>query len=77
MPLKRPCRGAWEPAELGGNPTFMRVDLSRYLVLVGDDVLAVFGTAEFARIVGLSLRVSFSATAVAAVVALPFRAALT
>ncbi|HYP37822.1 MAG TPA: hypothetical protein VEQ62_15915 [Stellaceae bacterium] len=55
----------------------MRVDLSRYLVLVGDDVLAVLGTAEFARIVGLSLRVSFSATAVAAVVALPFRAALT
>jgi tungstate transport system permease protein len=40
------------------------------------DVWAAFGTAEFARIVGLSLTVSFSATAVAAVVGLPCGAAL-
>lgn len=40
------------------------------------DVWAAFGTAEFARIVGLSLSVSLSATAVAAVVGLPCGAAL-
>jgi tungstate transport system permease protein len=40
------------------------------------DVWAALGTAEFARIVGLSLTVSFSATAVAAVVGLPGGAAL-
>jgi tungstate transport system permease protein len=40
------------------------------------DLWAALGTAEFARIVGLSLTVSFSATAVAAVVGLPGGAAL-
>jgi tungstate transport system permease protein len=40
------------------------------------DVWAAFGTAEFARIVGLSLTVSFVATTVAAVVGLPCGAAL-
>jgi tungstate transport system permease protein len=40
------------------------------------DVLAAFGTAEFARIVGLSLTVSFAATAIAAIVGLPCGAAL-
>jgi len=45
------------------------------LVLVGH-VWAALGTAEFAYIVGLSLTVSLSATAVAAVVGLPCGAAL-
>jgi tungstate transport system permease protein len=45
------------------------------LVLVGD-VWAALGTAEFAHILGLSLTVSFSATAAAAVVGLPCGAAL-
>jgi tungstate transport system permease protein len=40
------------------------------------DVWAAFGTAEFARIVGLSLTVSFAATAIAAIVGLPCGAAL-
>jgi tungstate transport system permease protein len=40
------------------------------------DVWAALGTAEFAHIVGLSLTVSFSATTFAAVVGLPFGAAL-
>jgi tungstate transport system permease protein len=40
------------------------------------DVWTALGTAEFAHIVGLSLTVSFAATAVAAVVGLPFGAAL-
>jgi tungstate transport system permease protein len=40
------------------------------------DVWAALGTAEFAHIVGLSLTISFSATAVAAVVGLPCGAAL-
>ena len=40
------------------------------------DVWAALGTAEFAHIVGLSLTVSFAATAVAAVVGLPCGAAL-
>jgi tungstate transport system permease protein len=40
------------------------------------DVWAALRTAEFARIVGLSLTVSLSATAVAAIVGLPFGAAL-
>jgi tungstate transport system permease protein len=39
-------------------------------------VLAALGTAEFAGIVGLSLTISFAATAVAAVVGLPCGAAL-
>jgi tungstate transport system permease protein len=41
-----------------------------------DHVWAALGTAEFVHIVGLSLAVSFSATAVAAVVGLPCGAAL-
>ena len=41
-----------------------------------DDVWAALGTAEFAHIVGLSLTVSLSATALAAVVGLPCGAAL-
>jgi tungstate transport system permease protein len=45
------------------------------LALVAD-VWAALGTAEFAHIVGLSLAVSFSATAIAAVVGLPCGAAL-
>jgi tungstate transport system permease protein len=45
------------------------------LVLVAD-VWAALGTAEFVHIVGLSLTVSFSATAFAAVVGLPCGAAL-
>jgi tungstate transport system permease protein len=40
------------------------------------DVWVAFGTAEFARIVGLSLTVSFTATAIAAIVGLPCGAAL-
>jgi tungstate transport system permease protein len=40
------------------------------------DVWTAFGTAEFARIVGLSLTVSFTATVVGAVVGLPCGAAL-
>jgi tungstate transport system permease protein len=40
------------------------------------DLWAALGTAEFARIVGLSLTVSVSATAVAAVIGLPSGAAL-
>lgn len=40
------------------------------------DLWAALGTAEFAGIVGLSLAVGFSATAVAAVVGLPCGAAL-
>jgi tungstate transport system permease protein len=40
------------------------------------DVWAALGTADFARIVGLSLTVSFSVTAIAAVVGLPCGAAL-
>jgi tungstate transport system permease protein len=40
------------------------------------DVWAALGTAEFARIVGLSLTISVSATAIAAVVGLPGGAAL-
>jgi tungstate transport system permease protein len=40
------------------------------------DVWAALGTAEFAHIVGLSLTVSFSATAIAAVIGLPSGAAL-
>jgi tungstate transport system permease protein len=40
------------------------------------DVWAAFGTAEFVHIVGLSLAVSVSATAVAALVGLPCGAAL-
>ena len=43
---------------------------------MGDDVWTVLGTAEFKRIVALSLTVSVSATAVAAVVGLPGGAAL-
>jgi len=43
---------------------------------VGDDVWTVLGTAEFKRIVALSLTVSVSATAVAAVLGLPGGAAL-
>ena len=46
------------------------------MLLVGDDVWTVLGTAEFKRIVALSLTVSVSATAVAAVVGLPGGAAL-
>jgi tungstate transport system permease protein len=45
------------------------------LALVAD-VWAALGTAEFAHIIGLSLTVSFSATAIAAVVGLPCGAAL-
>jgi tungstate transport system permease protein len=40
------------------------------------DVWAAFGTAEFVHIVGLSLMVSLSATGIAALVGLPFGAAL-
>ncbi len=40
------------------------------------DVWAALGTAELARIVGLSLVVSFSATAIAAIIGLPCGAAL-
>jgi len=40
------------------------------------DLWAALGTAEFARIVGLSLAVSVSATAVAALIGLPSGAAL-
>jgi ABC-type sulfate transport system permease component len=40
------------------------------------DVWAALGTAEFAHIVGLSLAVSFSATAIAAIGGLPCGAAL-
>ena len=40
------------------------------------DIWAALGTAEFARIVGLSLTVSVSATAVAALIGLPSGAAL-
>jgi tungstate transport system permease protein len=40
------------------------------------DLWAALGTAEFARIVGLSLTVSVSATAVAALIGLPSGAAL-
>ena len=40
------------------------------------DVWAALGTAEFAHILGLSLTISFSATAVAAVIGLPCGAAL-
>jgi tungstate transport system permease protein len=40
------------------------------------DIWAALGTAEFARIVGLSLTVSLSATAVAALIGLPSGAAL-
>ena len=43
---------------------------------MGDDVWTVLGTAEFKRIVALSLTVSVSATAVAAVLGLPGGAAL-
>ena len=43
---------------------------------MGDDVWTVLGTAEFNRIVALSLTVSVSATAVAAVLGLPGGAAL-
>ena len=46
------------------------------MLLVGDDVWTVLGTAEFKRIVALSLTVSVSATAVAAVLGLPGGAAL-
>src|SRR6516165_7549515 len=46
------------------------------MLLVGDDVWTVLGTAEFKRIVALSLTVSVSATAVAAIVGLPCGAAL-
>ena len=43
---------------------------------MGDDVWTVLGTAEFKRIVALSLTVSVSATAVAALLGLPGGAAL-
>jgi len=46
------------------------------MLLVGDDVWTVLGTAEFKRIVALSLTVSVSATAVAALLGLPGGAAL-
>jgi len=46
------------------------------MLLVGDDVWTVLGTAEFKRIVAFSLTVSVSATAVAAVLGLPGGAAL-
>jgi len=45
-------------------------------ISLAGDVWAALGTVEFARIVGLSLIVSFSATAIAAVVGLPCGAAL-
>jgi tungstate transport system permease protein len=40
------------------------------------DVLEAVGTAEFAHVVGLSLTVSFAATAIAAIIGLPCGAAL-
>jgi tungstate transport system permease protein len=64
-PRRERCESAGQTTVLG----------CRDLGLLGD-VWAAFGTAEFARIVGLSLTVSLSATAVAAVVGLPCGAAL-